>query len=43
MRADQAFDAAYTMALEKVLESSTDERFKGQVNSLIEERKKGAK
>jgi hypothetical protein len=42
MPADAAFEAAYTMALEKILETTADERMKGQLRNLIEERKKSS-
>ena len=37
---EAALDAAYVMALEKILESATDERRKGQLRNLINEKKK---
>ncbi|HEY0787365.1 MAG TPA: S41 family peptidase [Thermoanaerobaculia bacterium] len=40
MPADEAFDAAYDLAIRKLIETSTDERWKGQLESLLAERKK---
>jgi hypothetical protein len=40
MPRDEALDAAYVMALEKLLESTTDERRKEQLRRTIDEKKK---